>query len=119
MPDLKATILASADTPVMKVDVPEWGVEVGIKSMSAKSRASVMELAQQGEGFDAEKVLGLWARTLQGCIVDPDTLEPVFDSDDMEQLMDKSAAVIERLWTMAFEQSGMTEDKVNEAGKGS
>jgi hypothetical protein len=119
MADLRATILAAADTPTATVEVPEWGVTVGIKSMSAKSRAAVMELAQQGDGLDAAKVLGMWARTLQGCIVDPKSGDPIFDMDDMEALMDKSASVIERLWSMCFEQSGMTEDKVNEAGKDS
>ncbi len=78
-----------------------------------------MELAQQGDGIDASKVIGMWGATLQGCIVDPDTGDPVFTRDDMEALMDKSATVIERLWTLCFEQSGMTEDKVNEAGKDS
>ena len=119
MSDLRSTILAAADSPTETVDVPEWGVKVGIKSMSAKSRAGVMELAQQGEGIDADKVLGMWARTLQGCIVDPDTGDTIFTEEDMEALMDKSATVIERLWTMCFEQSGMTEDKANEAGKDS
>lgn len=119
MTDLRAAILGAADTPIETIDVPEWGVTVGIKSMSAKSRAAVMELAQQGEGIDAVKVLGMWARTLQGCIVDPETGEPIFEQDDMEALMDKSATVIERLWTLCFQQSGMTEDRVNEAGKDS
>lgn len=119
MTDLRAAILAAADTPITTVDVPEWGVTVGIRSMSAKSRADVMELAQQGEGIDASKVVGMWGRTLQGCIVDPETGEPVFSREDMEALMDKSATVIERLWALCFEQSGMTEDRVNEAGKGS
>lgn len=119
MIDLRAAILAAADSPTETVEVPEWGVTVGIKSMSAKSRAAVMELAQQGEGIDADKVLGMWARTLQGCIVDPETGDPIFEREDMEALMDKSATVIERLWTMCFEQSGMTEDRVNEAGKDS
>lgn len=119
MSKLRDAIFAAADTPIETIDVPEWGVEVGIRSMSAKSRAAVMELAQQGDGIDANKVLGMWARTLQGCIVDPETGDPIFDMDDMEALMDKSATVIERLWTLCFEQSGMTEDKVNEAGKDS
>lgn len=119
MSDLRAAILAASDTQTETVEVPEWGVTVGIKPMSAKSRAAVMELAQQGEGIDANKVLGMWARTLQGCIVDPDTGDTIFEQDDMEALMDKSATVIERLWTLCFEQSGMTEDKVNEAGKDS
>lgn len=119
MADLRAAILGAADTPITTVDVPEWGVKVGIKSMSAKSRANVMELAQNADQIDATRVLGMWARTLQGCIVDPETGETIFTMDDMEALMDKSATVIERLWTMCFEQSGMTEAKVNEAGKGS
>ena len=76
-----------------------------------------MELAQQGEGMDANKVLGMWARTLQGCIVDPETGDLIFEQEDMEALMDKSATVIERLWTLCFQQSGMTEDRVNEAGR--
>lgn len=117
--DLRAAILAAADTPTTTVEVPEWGVTVGVKSMSAKSRASVMELAQQADKIDADRVLAMWGRTLQGCIVDPDTGEPVFTTEDMEALMDKSATVVERLWTLCFEQSGMTEAKVNEAGKGS
>jgi hypothetical protein len=61
----------------------------------------------------------MWARTLQGCIVDPETGDPIFEVEDMEALMEKSATVIERLWTLCFERSGMTEDKVNEAGKDS
>tara|TARA_R110002096_G_C14369600_1_gene704749 strand:- start:299 stop:661 length:363 start_codon:yes stop_codon:yes gene_type:complete len=120
MTDLRSLILASKDTPTDVVEVPEWGVTVGVKSMSARSRASVMALAQQGEnGFDEARVIAMWGRTLIDCLVDPDTGETIFTQDDMMSLMEKSATVVERLWTHCFERSGMTEGKVNEAGKDS
>jgi len=118
--DLRATILGVADTPVEAIDVPEWGVTVGIKSMSAAARASVMELAQGGQdGLDASDVQAMWGKTLVACLVDPDSGEPIFTGDDMAALMDKSALVIERLWQHCFTNSAMTEDDVNEAGKDS
>lgn len=118
--DLRATILGVADTPVETIDVPEWGVEVGIKSMSAAARANVMELAQGGQdGLNATHVQAMWGKTLVSCLVDPDSGEPIFTNDDMVALMDKSAAVIERLWQHCFTNSGMTEDDVDEAGKDS
>jgi hypothetical protein len=112
-------ILEAKDSPTDLVEVPEWGVTVGIKSMSARSRATVMALAQQGEGFDEAKVIAMWGRTLIDCLVDPDTGETIFTPDDMSDLMDKSASVVERLWTQCFERSGMTDSKVDEAGKDS
>tara|TARA_R110000824_G_scaffold354444_1_gene541555 strand:- start:1338 stop:1700 length:363 start_codon:yes stop_codon:yes gene_type:complete len=120
MPDLRSLILSSKDTPTDVVEVPEWGVTVGIKSMSARSRASVMASAQQGaEGFDEAGVLAMWGRTLVDCLVDPETGDTIFTHDDIMDLMEKSASVVERLWTHCFERSGMTEAKVNEAGKDS
>lgn len=118
--DLRAAILGVADTPVEIVEVPEWGVAVGIKSMSASSRAAVMELAQGGmEGLDAAQVEAMWGTTLVSCLVDPNSGEAIFTADDMAALMDKSAAVIERLWQQCFANSGMTESDVDEAGKDS
>ena len=118
--DLRATILGSADTPVDVVDVPEWGVKVGVKSMSAAARSTVMELAQGStEGLNATRVQALWGETLVACLVDPDTQQPIFTADDMDALMDKSAAVIERLWQQCFTNSGMTEEAAGEAGKDS
>lgn len=119
MSDIRKKILASADSPIDVVDVPEWGVTVGIRAMSARSRAHVMELSQNADGLDAARVEAMWSRTLVGCLVDPETGDPIFDEDDMEALMDKSAHVVERLWTACFERSGLTEAKANEAGKDS
>ena len=119
MSDLRKKILEASDTPVEVVEVPEWGVSVGVKSMSARSRAHVMELAQNTESIDAARVEAMWARTLVGCLVDPETGERIFSDEDMGELMEKSAHVVERLWTACFEKSGLTEAKANEAGKDS
>jgi len=120
MSELRSQILAVADSPVEEVDVPEWGVTVGIKSMTAAARASVMELAQGGQdGLDAGHVQAMWGKTLVSCLVDPDSGDPIFTNDDMAALMDKSAAVIERLWQQCFTNSSMMEDDVDEAGKDS
>lgn len=119
MSDIRKRILAASDSPIDVVDVPEWGVTVGIRSMSARSRAYVMELSQTEDGIDAARVEAMWSRTLVGCLVDPETGDRIFDDEDMDALMEKSAHVVERLWTACFERSGLTEAKVNEAGKDS
>lgn len=118
--DLRSKILGTADTPIEPIEVPEWQVTIGVKSMSAASRATVMELAQgSSDGLDAATVQAMWGKTLVSCLVDPATGEPIFTGDDMEALMEKSAAVIERLWQHCFVNSGMNEDDVDEAGKDS
>lgn len=119
MSNLSDQIRAAADTSSEVVEVPEWGVEIEIRSMTGRQRAGIMtEIAKVG--IDAIDVEGLWASVLTTCLYDPDSDENVFSDDDLEWLMtEKSAAVIDRLSRRCLEVSGITEDAADNLGKDS
>lgn len=116
---LSEQIRAASDTSSEIVEVPEWGVEIEIRSMTGRQRASIMtEIAKVG--IDSIDVEGLWASVLTTCLYDPESGDNVFGSDDLEWLMtEKSAAVIDRLSRRCLEVSGITEEAADDLGKDS
>lgn len=119
MSDLREQIRAASDTEAEIVEVPEWGVEIEIRSMTGRQRAQIMTEIAQG-GMENINVEHLWSSVLTTCLYDPANGENVFAVDDLEWLMtEKSAAVIDRLSTRCMEVSGITEASAADSGKGS
>jgi hypothetical protein len=59
------------------------------------------------------------ARLVARCIVDPETLEPMFTLEEADILGRKSAAALDRVGNVAARLSGLTEDDMAELGKDS
>jgi len=114
---LKDTIFAAEDLDHEVVDVPEWGVKLEVRSMTAGQRARAMAGWTQDNGnIDIER---FYPAILAASCFDPETGERVFDSNDVEKLNEKSAKVIDRLTNIAVRVSGMSPEAVDEAGEGS
>ena len=112
-------IRSADDIETETVEVPEWGVTVRVRSMSAADRAATFAEANANNN-NLPDLDSFWGRVMVECILEADTNERVFQPSDVEWLLsDKSAEVISRLSEICMKVSGLTKDAVDEAGKGS
>jgi len=109
---LKEAIFSSDDITKELVEIPEWGVTVEVRSMTANERAKLGESAAKGDKTD---VGAMYALTVIATVYDPETGLPVFTAQDKEAILSKNGAVIERLATKALGNSGLSEKAVDEA----
>lgn len=110
--NLKEAIFSADDITKELVEVPEWGVTVEVRSMTAAERAKLGEGASKGDKTD----VGLmYAMTVIATVYDPTTGLPVFTDQDKEAILSKNGAVVERLATKALGSSGLTDKAVDEA----
>jgi len=112
MTDLRGKIFEADDITKELLEVPEWGVKVEIRSMTAGQRATLTE------GVTSDKVdvsNNMYAKTVIATVFDPTTGLPVFTEQDREAILSKNGAVIERLATKALGSSGLGEKAVEES----
>jgi len=119
MPSIRDRIKNAEDGSSTTITIPEWDdVTLRVVSMSAGQRAQIFDAMQANDGNMPLELF--WRVSLISCVLDPDTGERVFSSDDADWLLaDKSADVIQRISEVCLQVSGMTEDAVDTAGKGS
>ena len=97
------------------IDVKEWGVKIGVRSMTARQRADMQERwSEAGE----QSASALYENIILHCVFDPDTGDSVFTQDDLEWLLDeKSAQVVDRIAQECLKVSGLMSDSIDEMGK--
>jgi len=109
----KDAILAADDLPRETVNIPEWGGEVLVRTMSGKDRdafeASLLEKDGRMENVRARLV----ALTL--CDSQGDRL---FDDSEIAALGRKSARALDRVFSVAQRLNGIGVDQVDAAKKG-
>lgn len=110
---LKEKIFSAQDITKELIEIPEWGVSVELRSMTAGERANLTE-STSSDG--KVKIAELYAAVVIASIYDPTTGLPLFTNQDREAILSKNGAVIERLAQKAMGTSGMTEQAVEEAG---
>lgn len=115
MGSLRDAIRAADDMVSEKVDVPQWGVVIEVRTMSGKARAAMLKMAM-GEDNTLDYEL-LYPAVLMACCFDPEDGMPIFTDADADWLSEKSAGPIEMLAQVGMRLSGL-EDKSVEAGKG-
>lgn len=114
---LRDKILQAADITTEKVEVPEWGVTVEVKTMTGGERAKIMQTAAENGGvMDFTKI---YPDVVIACAYDPETGERVFDYDDRPHLMAKSGLAIDRIAVVGLRLSGFTRESVDTLGKDS
>ena len=117
---IKDKIRAAKDIETELVEMPEWGVNIEVRSMSVRQRAAFVAASQDLTENSAARIEGVYGQILVTCCLDPDTGDAVFDEDDLTWLMtEKSGAAIDRLVTRCLEASGLKDKAVDEAGKSS
>lgn len=120
MPTLSRTqILQCDDVQRERVEVPEWGGYVYVRSMTGQERerlemALVDDLGNPIPGAREQ----LRARLVALTVVDDDN-QRLFKTDDVPQLQQKNSAVLDRLFTKAQHLSGITQDDVEALTKNS
>ena len=109
----KDAILAADDLPRETVNVPEWGGEVLVRTMSGTDRdafeASLLEKDGRMENVRARLV----ALTL--CDSQGDRL---FDDSEIAALGRKSACALDRVFSVAQRLNGIGVEQVDAAKKG-
>ena len=102
---LRDRIIAADDIGKHLVEVPEWGVTVEVRTISAGMRSRMLKSAQTDDGgVDIDK---LYPMLLIATCFDPELDEPVFTDDDFGVIQDKSANAVETIAKVAMEMSGM------------
>lgn len=100
----KGQILAANDTRVERVNVPEWGGDLILRSLTAAELDEYEASVMAGEDADYDNVR---ARFLVRCIVD-DQGQPLFGLDEAPILGEKCAAVVDRLYAIASKMNKRT-----------
>lgn len=108
----KKSILAAKDTKLEKVNVPEWGDDVFIKTLSGTERDAFEE------AYSTEKMRNFRPRFLVLTLCD-DKGDRLFGDDEVDALGSKSAAVINRLFDKAWAFNAFRNEDVETLGKGS
>lgn len=116
---LKAQILAADDRPYRDEVVPEWDVKIRVRGLSGTERdAYEAKLVQvrNAAGTDVElRLQDFRSRLVVKCLYDPETDERIFEDGEVSKLGAKSGAVIDRLFDVCQELSGMDSEAVSRA----
>lgn len=124
---IAAQILAAPDTQYELVEVPEWGVSLFVRSMSAQQRSDYLTRLTAGsnptQGSVAIHYDAAWAYVLQFCVleavpgvtdgassgpVSPTPGPAVFTEDEVKQVLaTKSGLAVGRLADVAMRLSGL------------
>ena len=105
-------IKAAVDTKIEKVDVPEWGGEVCIKTLTGTERDAFED------GYAEQKMKNFRARFLALALCD-DKGERLYGDDGAAELGQKSSAVINRLFDKAWAVNALRPEDVDALGNGS
>ena len=116
----RAEILAQDDLKYEDVEVPEWGgAMVRVRSLNASERDRFEASTVQRNGKKVTTNLeNIRARLVLLCLVD-EKGERLFDEGDTYPLGGKSAAALDRIFTVAQRLNGLRDEDVDELAKNS
>ena len=111
---LKDQILHAEDRPSKPVEVPEWGCNVVVRTMSGAERDSwEVSVVSSDRQVNRQNIRAkLLVRTLYD-----DAGARVFTDDDADQLGEKSGDVLERLYDVAAKLNGIRKKDIDELEK--
>jgi hypothetical protein len=112
----KDGILKADDLKSEVVEVPEWGGEVTITTMTGTGR-DLFELQVYGADGKQMNMVSLRAKLAAATIVDPETNELLFGEEDVEKLGRKSAKALDRVFAVACRLNGITGADVKDLEK--
>jgi len=105
-------ILGSDDLNAEEVQVPEWGGLVRVRMLTAGERDK-FETDVAGIGGKSKNMTNLRARLVVLTACD-DALAPLFEPGDVEALAKKSAAAVDRVFSVAAKLNGFTSSDIEE-----
>lgn len=105
----KKAILDAQDKKMIDVEVPEWNGSVKIRVMTGTERDRF-----EGEFVGGSKSVEMVrAKLVAKCLCDEDG-NRLFTETEVPQLGEKSAAVLDRLFTICMKHNRFTKDDVEE-----
>ena len=111
-------ILAVKDFKTRTIEVPEWGGEVMLRTISGNDREKFETMVLEKTGKDGQvKDSKLIRATLLAMTICNEEGKRILDKSTISALNDKSSKVIERLFLEASELNGLNEQAVVEAKK--
>jgi hypothetical protein len=110
----KEDILGADDIVVEKVEVSEWGGHIFVKGMTGTQRdAFEASINQQRGKSRSMNMQNIRARLAAQTICD-DAGVRVFNNKEVKALGEKSAAALDRVFSVAMRLSGITDEDVEE-----
>jgi hypothetical protein len=112
-------ILAVQDIPQRELFIPEWDTWVLVRGLSGKERDEYETSIMVGKGKSRDvNMQNLRAKLIVRSVVDA-AGKPLFSAQDVEELGAKSASALEKIFDVARELSGLTEQDTEELLKNS
>ena len=111
-------ILGAADIQTEEVHVPEWGGTVLVRGLTGAERDRFeMSMGEVTQGKRVQwRVQNIRARLCVLAIVD-ETGKQVFTQADVPMLTEKSAAALDRVFSVASRLSGLSDQDMEELAK--
>lgn len=114
-------ILNADDMEYETVDVPKWGGEITLKTLTGtvrdKFEASMIATSKSGQ--QTQNLDNLRARLIVLCAIDRDDNDlPIFTHEDIKPLGKKSAAALDLVFSAAQELNGFTKADVEALTEG-
>lgn len=96
-----------------RVEVPEWGMTITLKSPTVAARAKMLGRFVSADGtFSSDNLSEMYPALLIATCVDDDGV-PLFTDADADLIRSKNGMVVERIATVALRLCGMTDDAVS------
>lgn len=112
---LRDRILSADDIGKETLSVPQWNLDIEVRTMSAVQRSRMLQTCTLPDGnIDLDR---LYPMMIIATVFDPETGGQAFSPDDISVLQDKSAAAIEFVAQKAMEMSGMVAKAIDTEGK--
>ena len=112
-------ILAADDLKCETLEVPEWGGEVIVRSLTGTERDAFEDSVVKQRGNSRELNLrNARARLVSLSLID-EAGNKLFTDKDVDLLGRKSAAALDRVFAAAQRLSGLTEQDIDELAKNS
>ena len=115
-------ILEAKDLPTETVDVPEWGGQVIVRTLTGEERdqyeTSMIEIVGEGTNREAIPKLDNLRATLCALTIVDSEGKRLFTTDDVVELGNKSAAALDRIYDVSRTLSGLSEEDMEELAEG-
>lgn len=110
-------ILEAQDIKTETVEVPEWGGDVKVKAMTGTERDAFEGSLLKGKGKNTTvNMQNVRAKLVAHSVVNGNN-ERLFTDQDVVRLGQKSAAALDRVFSVAQRLSGITDQDVEELAK--
>ena len=113
---LRDQILATKDIPSEIVNIPEWNVDIEVRGMTGSDRTRILETAVDTKtGTVNLKVV--YPEIIIASAHDPKTGERIFNEDDRDAILTKSANALDRVAEVGMRLGGFSKEETDATAK--